>query len=225
MKALSLAILITILFSISSQARVLKIAYYYGPPQSITDKNGNAAGIVNTRARAVLNKLKIKHKFELQPIKRIYDELAKGSLDIFNCGLSPKVKGVLRGKKNIAVVDIGLFSKKGVRQFTSMEDVKGQKIATIRGASMGGATKYLKKNNEVTELTDPVQMFNFVEKGRAHYVLVIEKPGKLFLNKLGYKNYNYNSMIKAYCRWMVSKKLPNAEALLKKLDSNTISAK
>jgi len=203
-----------------AHAKPVKIAYYYGPPQSFTNEKGEASGIVNTKSKTILNNLKIDHIFHLRPIKRIYNELSLGTIDIFNCGLR-EVDGVARGKKNIALIDVGLFSKKGIKQYTELKNVKNKKIVTIRGASMGGATKILKESNSVIELTDPTQLFNFTEKGRADFVLVFKKPGELFLKKLKLKEYNFNSMIKTYCRWMVSKKYRGYQELIDKLDAHT----
>ena len=206
------------------RAEVYNVGIVDFPPYAVIEKSGKYSGIMVELLEKVLEKAKISYKVTPFPQKRLFKNLAMGDTDIYM-----GIKGVpfYEGKvlfSDVAVSDIDLraYCLKGTPLIQNRDQLKGQSLIVIMGYGYGGLIRYLKDPaNHIT--LDPtathVLAFRKLKAKRADYVLDYRRPATMAIKTEGMaEKVAFHSIAKLNIYFIVSKKTPNAQQLMNRME-------
>jgi len=205
-------------------AEPYKVGLVDFPPFATIDKSGKYSGIMVELLEKVLKRAEISYEVAPFPQKRLFKNLATGETDIYM-----GVKGVpyYEGKvlfSDVAVCDIDLraYCLKKTPPIQARHQLKGKSIIVIMGYGYGGLIGYLKDPaNRIT--LDPtathVLAFRKLKAKRAQYVLDYRRPATMAIdNEKMTENVDFTSIAKLNIYFIVSKKAPEAQRLMKRME-------
>ncbi len=231
LKWVLLLVLLFFICSTSILAKPLVVVAVYFPPFYIIEKEGakvkKISGINVDIVTKVLDTIGEPYILEYYPAKRLYSNLIKGSVDIFyGLNVSPEVAPhVIISKNKINKITLRVFSTGNTVPIQKKEDLIGQNIIVSRGWAYGGFINYIDAPaNKIKKSISNTHKngFRMLKKGRAKYLLAFERPARITLKKLP-KNYFVDlkwspPLFYADGHFVISKKTPNAESLLLRMD-------
>ena len=225
-----LAVALFLYLPSASHAEPLKVGVLDFPPfyivKSETDVSGSMADVI----RKTLDKAGIAYVISGLPPKRLYKNLADGTTHIWmgTRGV-PEYEGhVLYSNIETQEIEIRLYTTNDKPLLTTLADLKGKKVITIRGFGYGGMITFLNdpKNNITTDLTDGHDLaFKKLLKGRSDYLLDYKQPAEDTIKQEKMTGLKYSSLKKINIQFVVSKKAPDAQNLLKKIDAAYLALK
>lgn len=227
-------LLLILLFSVcgsSILAKPLVVVAVFFPPFYEIEKEGEKvikiSGINVDIVTKVLNAIGETYVLEYYPAKRLYSNLVKGSVDIFY-GLNVPTEVapyVLLSKNKINQITLRAYSSGSTVPIKKKEDLIGQSVIVTRGWAYGGFINYINDsaNKIKISISDTHQNgFKMLKKGRANYLLAFERPTKATLKTLPndyFTDLKWSPpLFYADGHFVVSKKTPNAESLLRRMD-------
>lgn len=209
--------------TIYSQESEIRIGVLNFQPFYVFEKNQEPSGIFIDYLKAALNRCNLSYSIKGYPPKRLYKYLAEGEADIF-LGVKgvPELEGnVLYSNDKITQIDLRVYSRQDITPIINKEDFKGKSILTIRGYSYGGFIKYLEDpaNKIVTDMTNSHELaFKKLQAKRADYLLDYSAPSNKALKAVGITSIDSHSILLLDIVLIVSKKTPNAQNLLNKME-------
>lgn len=217
-------------FPSSVQGEPLKVGVLDFPPfyvvKSETDVSGSMAEII----RKTLDRAGIDYVLNGLPPKRLYKNLADGTTHIW-MGIKgvPDYDGqVLYSNIQTEEIDVCLYTLADKPLLNSLDELKGKKVITIRGYGYGGMIKFLEDpaNNITADPTDGHELaFKKLLKGRADYLLDYKQPAEIMIKKEKLTGLKNRSLKNIKVQFIISKKAPDAENLLKKIDAAYLALK
>lgn len=194
------------------------------PPFYVVKSESDVSGSMTEIVKKTLNKAGINYTITGLPPKRLYKSLAEGYVHIWMGikGVPDYDEQVLYSKIQTQTIDICVYTLTDKPPVNSLQDLKGKKILTIRGYGYGGIIKFIEDpmNNVVVDATDGHELaFKKLLKNRSDYLLEYRQPAEVTITKekiTGLKRYDLKSIP---IQFIVSKKAPDAENLLKKIDT------
>lgn len=194
------------------------------PPFYVVTSESNVSGSLTEIVKKTLDKAGINYTITGLPPKRLYKNLAEGYVHIWMGikGVPDYDEHVLYSKTQTMTIDICVYTLEDKSPIRSLEDLKGKKLLTLRGYGYGGISKFLDDpiNKVTVDATDGHELaFKKLLKGRSEYLLEYKQPAEVTIAKekiTGLKRYDLKSIP---LQFMVSKKAPDAENLLKKIDT------
>ncbi|MBF0376627.1 MAG: transporter substrate-binding domain-containing protein [Desulfamplus sp.] len=208
----------------------LEIGIFTFPPFAVIEEGKEPSGILIDYIKPILERCNIKYSIKGYPPKRLYKYLADGEADI-SLGVKgvPELEGnVLYSSDKITDIDLRVYSRADTPPIKTKEDMHGKRIITIRGYSYGGFIKYIENpaTKIVADMTNGHELaFKKLQAQRADYVLDYSLPSEKALKSIIIPNIQSHSISLLEVFFIVSKKSPDAENLLKKLEQAFIELK
>ncbi len=201
------------------------------PPYAIIEKSGKFSGIMVELLEKVMKKAGITYQVTPFPQKRLFKNLATGDTDIY---MGIKGVPVYEGKvlfSDLAVSDIDLrvYCMKGTPSVETRDQLKGKNLIVIMGYGYGGLIRYLEDPANQIKL-DPtpthVLAFRKLKAKRADYVLDYRRPASMAIKEEGMEDaVAYHSIAKLNIYFIVSKKTPDAQQLMKRMEEAYLALK
>jgi polar amino acid transport system substrate-binding protein len=194
------------------------------PPFYVINKDQSASGIYLNIMETTLQHAGLDYRLDIYPAKRLYRNLGNGITDLF-LGIkgSPEYdKSVLYSKIAISQVQMRVYAIGNTPLPVVKEDINGHKIITMRGYGYGGLVSYFSdpiNNIEVTSTSEHRSSFLMLKNHRADYVINYKYPSETALTNLEIPGLKYTNFYDAQVYFIVSKALPNAEEVLKTLET------
>ncbi|MBF0377895.1 MAG: transporter substrate-binding domain-containing protein [Desulfamplus sp.] len=221
---------LTNIFVQKLEAQEVKIGVLHFPPFYVVEEGQEPSGILIDYIKASLDKCSITYSIEGYPAKRVYKNLANGISNIF---LGPKgvpefEGNVIYGNEKVIQIDLRIYTRGDTQLLKTKEELKGRTILIIRGYGYGGLIKYLEDptNNITLDVTDGHELaFKKLQMKRADYLLDYSAPAETTLKSViipGIQNHSI-SLLDVF--FIVSKKTPDAEKLLKQLEQAFVDLK
>ncbi|MBF0228406.1 MAG: transporter substrate-binding domain-containing protein [Desulfamplus sp.] len=212
------------------EAQEIQVHVFNFQPFYVVEEGKEPSGLLIESLKVALEKCNIAYSIKGYPPKRVYNNLAEGKSDIF-LGVKgvPEFEGnVLYSSEKITQIDLRVYNRQDTQPIKTKEELKGKKILTIRGYSYGGFIKYLEDPaNQITlDVTDGHELaFKKLQGKRADYLLDYSAPAETTLKSViipGIQNHSI-SLLDVFL--IVSKKNPDAENILKKIEQAFIDLK
>lgn len=195
------------------------------PPFCVIQKTGECSGILVEVIKKVLKHGGISYTFTGMPPKRLYSGLSNGEIDIYLGvkGVPGYAEQVLFSDFAVADIDLQVYSRKGSPVIHSLEQLKGKKILVLMGYGYGGLIRFLKdpKNGITLDASaDHITAFRKLKAGRADYVLDYRRPASKAIEEVGLEDVEHGSILKLDVYFIVSKKTPDAEKLMGRMENS-----
>lgn len=220
------SIFIFLFFSISVHSATYKeealtVGYVEFPPLSYTNADGKADGSLIHLATKLLNTSGHQYKFIALPSKRVMAYLPTGVIDLW-IGIDTHEKlrdFAIVGKQIISKIKLNIYST-NIQNKVVLADLNNKSVIIIRGFNYGGILNYL--NNQDNKITTFItnthhSAFNMLLAKRSPYMIAYEAPVNIELEKQKI-NLHSSEIFELPLYLTISKKTPNAEALLKRLE-------
>ncbi len=214
---------IFLVFSDSSSAGTIRMAYIEAPPYYSTGKDGKAEGLVIDILNNVMKKAGYDWEAVSYPVKRMTSMLISGEIHLW-VGLStlPEFQGAaLIGSTEIGKVILNAYHIGDKPPIIKKEDLAGKSLIILSGYSYGGWLSYIKDPaNKITyyEPNSHESAFSMLSLGRADYLLDYDTPAKRILKTMNIPNLKVNEISSFTLKFVVSQKAPDAQNMLNRLE-------
>ncbi len=193
------------------------------PPFSNVKNHFEVDGYLIDLATQVLDKAGVTFDLRTYSPKKLYMNLATGKTDFF---IGPKnvvyyEKETITSSFVVTQIDLRVYTMSKENPIKSPDDLKGQAIITRFGYNFGGFIKFLEnpENNITVHATKkPENMFLMLGKKRANYFLNYQRPTETWAKEQNIQGLKSNSIQKIDLYFIVSKKAPDAQNLLTRLE-------
>lgn len=211
----------------AQQKQTVKMGYIEFTPVFWTDADGVAQGLLVDLARTVVPAAGYNLELESLPVKRMANSLIRGEIDLW-AGLKTLEgfqENTYSGDSRLLQICLNAYALEEQPPISKKEDLNGKMIIGLRGFSYGGWVTYLK---------DPANEINFIEvdthesglkvlernnkAGSKCYLLDYAQPVDKALRAYPVENLTSNPINCLDAYFVVSKKTPNAKALLENLE-------
>lgn len=220
--------IIAIIFTSSVQAvenneLIIKAGSTSFPPFYVVNGDQSASGIYLDIMEKTLQHAGIKYRLDIYPTKRLYRNLGNGETELF-LGIkgSPEYdKDVLYSSTAISQIQMRIYAIGDTPLPKTKEDINNHKIITMRGYGYGGLASYFadpKNNIEMTSTSKHRSSFLMLKDKRADYVINYKHPSESALANLEISDLKYTNFYDAKVYFIISKALPNANEVLRKLE-------
>lgn len=193
------------------------------PPLSFTNTRGEPDGYLVHLTNAMFARLDIRSRGAIYPARRLFDNLANGSIDFSMVVHNPQLDNCCLFSKQAAVRDdLRVYHRDGMRPVNGKADLAGKRIITIQGFSYAGLINFIKdeKNRIVNEVAPTHEAaFNMLDAGRADYVLDYAGPASVGLAAHPMHGLRYEVIDHLDVYLVLSKSYPDAARLLPRLTS------
>lgn len=207
---------------------VVKVGYVEFPGLTYTAQDGKPAGPVNEITMKTLEHAGIRYTIASYPAARLFDDLSKGKIDLFN-GMSniPSFQNTTIHKPlNLFPLEMRVYFTGNRKLINYREDLSGQSIVLVRGYSYGEWGSWIrhKSNNVIffeTDLHDAA--FTMLKKGRVDYLLTYKYIDEICLKDISIPDLHFHtpSTVRGlYCTFNLYKHKPKAELILQKLEES-----
>lgn len=203
----------------------LKVGYFDFPGLTYTDVNGKPAGFVNDITIKVLENTNLKYTIERYPAARFYEYLSDGKINIFN-GLSsiPSVhSSCVSSKTPLFPLEMRVYHTSDKKVITKKEDLISHSVILVRGFTYKDWGAWIRDpNNKVIfyETDSHKAAFEMLKRGRAEYLLNYKYIDEEVLQSTKIPDLVIKSLFIWYCYFNINKDTPNAESILKQLESS-----
>jgi len=204
---------------------LLKVGFFEFPGLTYTDEGGNAAGLVNEITIKTLENAKIKYSISSYPAPRLYKNLSEGNIHFFN-GVSaiPVVsQSMIPSHIRLFPLEMRIYWIGDKRPISKKEELAGHSVILVRGFSYKDWGAWIRNSKNNVSFFDPYShesAFKMLRKGRAEYLLNYKYIDSEVLDKIEIPNLVIKPLYLWYCSFNVHKNVPNAEALIKKLEAS-----
>ncbi|MBU1171237.1 MAG: transporter substrate-binding domain-containing protein [Proteobacteria bacterium] len=215
--------IVSMTVSVSFGTQIYQVGVLDFPPFFIVKNDNEVGGTLADLLRRILDKAGLNYEIHGYPPKRSFKNLKDGVTHI-TIGIKavPGYEGhVLYGDSVIDQIEICLYCRENYPLLNSQDDMKGKKIITIRGYGYGGMAAFLTDpmNNITLDQTDSHELaLKTLLIGRGDYALDYKRPAEETIKTYSMSGLKYSVMKKLKIHLIVSKKTPDAENVLKKLE-------
>lgn len=209
--------------------RTLTAAFLDFPPMAYEDDNGKAAGSVIELTNRIAAESGLKIEWVNYPIMRIYQGLANGKIDFWPGSQAiPALRDFTLETPSIGIdITLCAFSLSATPVLESVQKLAGNRLVLIRGFT------YRDQLNDIFEQSarEPIVAPNhaaalqLLEKGRADYLISYADPIKKALLHFPQADSKCDVLDTWPLVYVVSKKTPDAQGILKALTEGYLRAK
>ena len=224
LKALIIALFISGLVPRAVGAQTIELGYIEFPPIFSTNSAGKPEGVLIDLASKVIPKAGYKWRATSYPTKRMAEYIANGKLHLW-IGLKalPEFKGTtIVGDSVVVKITLQAYTVGEKASILKKEDLKGKSIIIMRGYSYGGWVNFIKdpaSNVNFIQAASHVAAFKMLKAKRADYLLDYRLPSEKALEEVTIPNLKFNTIIAIPAYFVVSKKTPNAEEVLERMEA------
>ncbi len=213
-----------IVISANGETKKLKLGYIEFPPFTYTDSVKKPNGILLNWASQIFSKAGYTPETHSLPVLRLIGNLVDGKIDIW-MGLKslPQFQGTtFQGNVKVFEVTFRAYTLKGTKEILKKEDLKGTSVIILKGYSYGGGwVDYIKNpaNNIRSYQTNKhTSALKMLMGGRGEYLLDYKAPCEAAQKIVKIKNLNYTNIKTLPIYFIVSKKLPTGNNVLKNVE-------
>ena len=222
-KALALAGAMAAMAMGTAKADPVKVGLVEFPPYSYTE-NGKPAGSLVETLQKVAADQGIEYTIESMPARRLMAGLPQGELDLFlGVKTAKEFEGTtLSSADPIDVVEMNAYAINEAPGVKAKEDLTGKSVIALTGFSLGGWRAWMEDPANKVTLVDArttEQALALLEAGRAPVFIQWSKPVQTALAEKPMPALKATPISSTPVYFVVSKKAPNAEALLAKLEA------
>ena len=230
MGSLVIAFCLSLCAPARGEAPVLKAGVLDFPPYYIVKNENDVRGSLAEVIRKVLDRAGFTYVLNGYPPKRLYKNIADGTVQVWlGVGGVPDYEGkVLYSDIKVEEIEVRLYTLDGKPLLRKMEDLKGKTVILQRGYGYGGLVSFLEdpRNKITPDYTDGHELaFKKLLKGRAEYLMDYRQPADAVISKERLSGVKSIPMKTLGVHFIVSKKAPDAENLLKKIDAAYLALK
>lgn len=201
----------------------IKVGYVEFPPYTYTE-DGKAKGNLIEMMEKVAADQGIAYKAESAPARRIFSGLPEGEFQMFLGVKSVKdFEGTtLASAAPIGKIELNAYGLGDAPAVKAKEDLAGKAAVVLTGYSYGGWRPWMEDPaNKVTlvEARTAEQALNLLQAGRAPILLQYTLPMQQALGGKTVADLKVTPISAIDVYFVVSRKTPDAEALLKKLEA------
>ena len=217
-----------VLFIMNSDAvaksKILRLGYIEFHPYFYTNNDGTPEGIFIDIAEKVFCEAGFLLQAVQLPTKRMVAYLINGEIDVW-MGLKtlPEFEGkAYLGNSILAELVLRAYMIGGKPTLHVKADFKNKKIIVLRGYSYGGWIQYLESpfnNIELLTADSHYAAFQMLNAGRADYLLDYRRPSEAILQQMDITDIRFSDMAVFPCFFVVSKKLPQGQTILDRLEA------
>lgn len=208
----------------AGERSVLEYAY---PDQSVltakVNERGEAENPLTPLAETIFRRAGVEWRGRPLPAARLFDSLRDGGVDVSMLVKGPALDSCcLIGARTLAATELRVYRRKGMPPVTRREDLAGKEIITLRGYTYGSLAAFIRDpanriGNNATQGHDSA--FAMLELGRADYLLDYSGPSEEVLAGRPGERPAFDVLERLDIRLVVRRGLPDAEALLARLDA------
>ncbi len=207
-----------------------KIEIKYGyPDQSIFIATVNGKEQLRSPMLSVAEELFKRANFSFKassyPAKRLFRNLKNGETDFsILVRASSLLDSCIFSKKPIYSTSLNVYYIGDKPPITTKEDLIGTSVVAIRGYSYGSLGKFIKdpKNNISKEVTNThSSAFRMLELGRVDYLIDYASAAEDIVSKKSISKLQSNTIDNLDIFLVLSKSYPNADELMKRLETIT----
>ncbi len=160
------------------------------------------------------------------PAARMFEHLRKGSAEFSMLVKAPSLQECcLLSQKPVANTELRIYRRAEQPAVKSREELLGKRVITILGYSYGGLLAFIdengKKNNGIVNNVAETHeaAFAMLERERADYLIDYTGPATEVLAARPVKNLKFDVLDRLEVYLVVSRKRPDAEKLMARLES------
>ena len=211
--------------AMAQSGKPVEIEYGFpeSPPLSFTNAQGESEGMLVRLASALFTKAGVSWRAVGYPAARLFSNLADGSTNFAILVNSPTISDCcIISKTPVFVHELRAYYLGNKPPIKEKSDLVGKSVITIRGYTYGGFMKFVTdEKNRITNNTaaNHRTAFEMLDAGRADYLLNygVNAPEALAPDQLAKLKYDTIGYFDIFL--VVSKKHPNAEQFMAKLES------
>jgi len=201
----------------------LKVGYAEFMPFTYTDTNNKASGIFIDLARTVYRKMNISIASETAyPAARLMKNIESGKVDVwYGIKRPPMADFSIFGSELLGSIEMNLYAIGNVPEITKKEDLPGKSVLLILGYGYSDWGPYIRNsenNINYYQVRTHKKALETLVKGNFDYLLDYTYPIKNTLTTLKVPGLVKKQLTVLNCYFIISKKTPDGEAILKKLD-------
>lgn len=225
-----MAVLLCVSIPKGDAAEPLKIGVLDFPPYYVVKSESNVGGSLADVIKKTMDRVGIPYELSGFPPKRLYKNLGEGGTHVFlgTRGVPDYEGRVFYSDIKVEEIEVRLYTLKDKPLLKSLQELKGKQVITQRGYGYGGMVTFLEDpaNSITVDPTDGHDLaFKKLIKGRADYLLDYRQPAEAVIRKERLTGLKYSSLKNLRVQFIVSKKAPDAENLLKKIDAAYLALK
>lgn len=210
-------------------AQHLKVAYVEFPPFTHTE-GSKPAGSLFEQLDAVAADAGFTYTAQAIPPRRLFQALPDGEFDLFmGVKSAPTFEGTtLVSADPIARIDLHVWGLGEVPAITGKEDLSGLKVIVLSGYSYGGWRVWMDdpaNRVELVEARTAEQAVQLLTGGRAPLLLQYTLPMEQALGGKAPEGLTSKPISSVDLFYVVSKKTPDAEGVLSRLEAGTARVK
>ncbi len=171
----------------------------------------------------LFKRAKLKWKIHEYPASRVFHELKQGNANFSVLVNSNRLdECCLVGKTPMVSSELRVYHKNHVAPISSVDDLKGKEVITIRGYSYGPFKEFVRDpNNRIKHLPTGTHTsaFSMLNKGRANYLLDYSHPSAAVLKKYPIKEIQFEILDTIDFFLVLHRSYPKAKQTMKKLEA------
>ncbi len=213
-----------------SFSELLKVGVLDFPPYYVVKSESNVTGSLTAVIRKTLERAGIPYELNGFPPKRLYKNLGEGVTHVFlgTRGVPEYDGQVLYSSIKVEEIEVRLYTLRDKPLLKTLQELKGKQVITQRGYGYGGMVTFLDDpaNGITVDPTDGHELaFKKLIKGRADYLLDYMQPAEAVIKNGRLTGLKFSRLKSLSVQFIVSKKVPDAENLLKKIDAAYLALK
>ncbi len=219
--------LIPLFLWIASQnicAEPLEVGVLHFPPFYIVESVNQVEGHIVDMITTILKRASIDYVVRGYPPKRLYQNVADGTTNIWIGNIEVPVykDKIFHSDFPIVLLELRVYAIGDTELPSTLEELRGKEIITMRGYSYGGVIHFL-EDPENNIILDPSNSHTSallkLQGGRSDYLLDFKYPISQELKTTEVKDLTYRTLLKIPTYMIVSKKTPNAEEILHRMET------
>lgn len=200
----------------------IKVGCVEFPPLSFTNPHGAADGSAIALIAAILDQAGLAWEAKCLPGARLMASLRDGSAHVAMLIRHPDIAGAaLYSQSPMAYLDLDGYRMAGTPPLADMDSLRGKRVILLRGYGYGGWSEFFKDPRNAMQISfaDSHQAaFRMLASGHGDYLLDYREPAMRALGDAVPPGLQHELLARLECYFLVSKKAPDAEALLRRIE-------
>ncbi len=204
--------------------QALNTTYIEFPPVTYTNTQGQPAGYLVDIMLQVLDTAGYPYTVRPYPPNRMIRNMGLGTVDLWIGAITiPELNPhVLHSKHPVTDIHFHAYYTQDIGPITKPEDLQGKRVIIMRGYSYSGWTKYIvDPKNKIWhyQSDNHAHALLALSKGRGDVLLDYRRPVANAMQNSNFTNIRSNKVLSQPLYFLVSKKTPNAQAIVDHLDA------
>lgn len=203
-------------------AQPVKVGCVEFPPLSYTDESGRAAGRAMDLLAAILDRAGIPWQAKCYPGARLMASLRDGTADVAMLIRHPDITdAVLYGRLPMAYLDLDGYRLASRPPLGGIENTRGKSIILLRGYGYGGWIDFFKdaaNGIQISYADSHPAALRMLASGHGDYLVDYREPAAKAVAETAEPELQRELLTRLETYFLVSKKAPNAERLLWRIE-------